>query len=467
MKLNINFAEKEELDAIHEATVEILETTGVNFHCDDACAIFKDHGARVEGHTVFIPRDMLDKALTTVPASFEWHGRESSVTVGDGNSLSIPAYGPIYRQTGSEIRSITWQDYVDVTKLHESSPVMDAGNPNVMEPTDVPKEIRRRWQMATTLKYHTKPVMGMVDGGEAARMSIQMARDFYDVHDDRPVVAGLINVMSPLGLSTAMCEALIEYAKEGQICVVAEGGFPGMTLPPSVAGTVVSNNAGILAGIVLTQLVNPGAPVVYGLPAVSGDLRAISMAIGGAETLLFVYYAKAIANYYHMPVRAGGSLTDAKEVDYQAGAETALNLFATYTSGIDFVIHACGILDTYNTISFEKLVLDEETILNIKRQMKGFAVDDKHMMVDAIKKAGPGGSYINKRTPKIYREDFILPKLANRITTQNWIKEGSPSVESKAAELVKARLEGYSLPPLFDAQKKILSENIPLSFSEN
>ena len=158
-----------------------------------------------------------------------------------------------------------------------------------------------------------------------------------------------INVMSPLGISTAMCEALITYARAGQPVVVAEGGFPGVTLPPSIAGTLVSNNAGILAGITLAQLVNPGTPVVYGLPAVSGDLKVISMAIGGAETPLFVYYAKEIANYYHLPVRAGGGLTDAKAVDYQAGKETALNLFATYGAGIDFIIHACGILDTYNT----------------------------------------------------------------------------------------------------------------------
>lgn len=133
-----------------------------------------------------------------------------------------------------------------------------------------------------------------------------------------------------------------------------------------MAGTLISNNAGILAGIVLTQLVNPGTPVIYGIPAVSGDLRAVSMAIGGAETKLFIRFAREIGNYYQIPVRAGGGLTDAKEVDYQAGKETALNLHATYESKIDFILHACGILDTYNTISFEKLVLDEETIKMIK-----------------------------------------------------------------------------------------------------
>ena len=467
MKMRYQFAERAELDAIHGATLDVLKNVGVNFHEEEALDIFRRHGARVDGITVFMDRDLVEQALKTVPSQFDWVGRNTKVTVGGGSSISVPAYGPIYRKVGETLREITPQDYVEVMKLHESSRVMDAGNPNVMEPAAVPRALRRNYQMATTLKYHTKPVMGMVDGREAAEMSIKMTRDFYDVHDKTPVVAGLINVMSPLGISTAMCEALIAYAREGQPVVVAEGGFPGVTLPPSIAGTIVSNNAGILAGIVLAQLVNPGTPVVYGLPAVSGDLRVISMAIGGDETPLFVYYAKEIANYYHLPVRAGGSLTDAKAVDYQAGKETALNLMATYGAGIDFVIHACGILDTYNTISFEKLVLDEETILSVKRQLRGFEVTSERMMVDEIAKAGPGGSYIKRRTSKIYREEFDLPKLVNRETTQNWIKSGSPSVESLARQAVEARLNAYVLPELNDFQKKILEANIPQVFSLN
>lgn len=467
MKLRFSFAEKEELEKIHEATLDVLKNVGVNFHEEEALDIFKAHGARVQGTTVFIDRDMVEKAVAVAPASFEWYGREKSVVIGGGESISVPSYGPIYRRKAGKIESIVPQDFVDITKLHETSDVIDAGNPNVMEPVAIPRAARRNYQMATVLKYHTKPVMGMVDGKEAAEDSIKMARDFYDIHDKRPVVAGLINVMSPLGISTAMCEALITYAKEGQPVVVAEGGFPGVNLPPSIAGTVVSNNAGILAGITLAQLVNPGTPVVYGLPAVSGDLRVISMAIGGDETSLFVYYAKEIANYYHLPVRAGGGLTDAKEVDYQAGKETALNLFATYGAGVDFVIHSCGILDTYNTISFEKLVLDEETIKTVKRQLRGFEVDDRHLMVDEIAKAGPGGSYINRRTPKIYREEFMLPRLANRETTQNWLTDGAKSVESLATALVKERIESYQLPALNGFQKKILEACIPKEFTLN
>ncbi|MEG0377082.1 MAG: trimethylamine methyltransferase family protein [Eubacterium sp.] len=464
MRLKFSFAEQEELDAIHEATLEVLKNVGVNFHEEESLEIFRRNGARVDGTTVFIEQKLLEKALSTAPSHFDWVGRENKVTIGDGGSISVPCYGPIYRKKGDRICDIVPQDYVDVTKLHETSSIFDAGNPNVMEPIAIPRTIRRNYQMATALKYHTKPIMGMVDGKEAAEMSIKMTQDFYDVHDQTAVVSGLINVMSPLGISTAMCEALIVYARAGQPVVVAEGGFPGVTLPPSIAGTIVSNNAGILAGIVLAQLVNPGTPVIYGLPAVSGDLRAISMAIGGAETPLFIYYAKEIANYYHLPVRAGGGLTDAKAVDYQAGKETALNLFATYGAGIDFVIHACGILDTYNTISFEKLVLDEETVLSVKRQFEGFVVDEKHMMVKDIQKAGPGGSYINKRTPKIYREEFMLPRLANRETTQNWIKGGCTSVEQLASELVEERIANYKLPELNDFQKKILDKNIPEEF---
>lgn len=463
MKLNYTFSSKEEMDLIHEKTLEILESVGVAFHEEESLEIFKKNGAKTSGNIVYIGKDLLEKALSTVPKSFQWHGRKSLLTIGDGNSIAVPSYGPIYRKIENKFCDITPNDFVEVHKLHETSEVLDAGNPNVMEPTAIPAKIRRNYQMATSLKYHTKPVMGMVDGKIAAKDSVRMAQEFYDTKD-KNLLVGLINVMSPLGMSTAMCEALIIYARNRQAVIIAEGGFPGVTLPPSMAGTLISNNAGILSGIVLTQLVNPGTPVIYGLPAVSGDLRAVSMAIGGAETALFVRFAREIGNYYQIPVRAGGGLTDAKEVDYQAGKETALNLHATYESKIDFILHACGILDTYNTISFEKLVLDEETIKMVKRQVLGFSIDEKRLMMDAIVKAGPGGSFLSRKTSKIYREEFFLPKLDNRITTQNWIKEGEESVLMKAEQMVSDRIEGYELPRLEEFQKKILEDNIPKEF---
>ena len=105
-----NFAEKEELDQIHEATLDVLKNVGVNFHEKEALDIFKAHGARVDGNTVFIEADMVTKALSTAPSKFEWKGREKSVVIGDGGSISVPCYGPIYRLKDGEIKDIVPQD---------------------------------------------------------------------------------------------------------------------------------------------------------------------------------------------------------------------------------------------------------------------------------------------------------------------------------------------------------------------
>ena len=116
MRLRFNFAEKEELDQIHEATLDVLKNVGVNFHEEEALQIFREHGARVSGNTVFIEADMLETALSTAPAQFEWKGRERSVVIGGGDSVSVPCYGPIYRLKKGKIEDIVPQDFVDVTK---------------------------------------------------------------------------------------------------------------------------------------------------------------------------------------------------------------------------------------------------------------------------------------------------------------------------------------------------------------
>jgi len=461
MEIKYDFASRYESDLIHEKTLKLLAEVGVVFESQKAVDVFKEHGAGANGKTVFISEKMLAEALKSVPESFTWEGRKSNVEVGKG-SISIPAYGPIYLYQNDKIVNITPRDYVNFHKLHETSDVIQAANPNVMEPTQISESLRAKYQMATTLLYSTKPCMGLVSGEENSKMSIQMTKRFYG-RDNTNVLLGLINTAAPLHVSKDMCEALMVYAAEGQSQVIVGGGISGLTAPPSLASTVLIANAASLAGIVLAQLVNPGTPVVYSVSASGTDLRYNMPTIGNPECSLYSMLNRDMGRYYKIPVRGGGVLTDAKQIDYQCGYESFMSGMATYIAECDIVIHACGIMDSFNTISYEKFMLDEEMIKSLQWFLKGISITEDEFCYDLIKQKGPGGHFMG-RTTKMFRDNFIFTEIANKDSVQNWINSGKQTVEEKAAKACKKRLEEYNLPEITKEQFEILKENIPAEF---
>lgn len=463
MKINVTFADQESIEKIHEKSLYLLENIGVIMQSTEACEIFKRHGAKVDGEKVFIPRKMVEDALKTCPSQFEWYGRGNSVTVGGGKSLVFPSYGPNYVIENNVMRKPDINDFKNFHRLHETSDVLDGGTPYILEPWEVPADIRSNYRMATTLKYHTKPVMGMTAGPESSRNSIQMAKEFYGV-DGKVVVLGLVNAIDPLRYATDMIESLIEYAKENQAIILTAGGILGLTTPSSLLGAFTVNNAATLAGIVLLQLINPGNPVIYGCQGSSSNLKEITKVYGNFATAKSIYLTKAIANYYGLPSRSGGSVNDAKEVDYQAGAETYSNLFASLVSGSDFFIMGAGILDTINAVGTEKFILDELLIKGILNQLSDMSVDDDSFLLKDIEKVGPGGNFIHLRTSKYYRKEFFINPAFNNCNTNNWVESGSPTVMENAHKMYLERLEKCIDPENTSEQTKLLDKFIPAEF---
>ena len=460
MRQIYEIAPKDEMDLIHEKSLDLLETTGVAFSCEEALEIFKKHGCKVDGETVFIPRELVAKAMSTVPAKFDWYGRNGNfVTVGGGETVHTPAYGPMFVLDQDQYRFPTCKDFADFCKLDETSDVISTGNANILDQPEVPLAERGKYISAATLLYLTKPIMGDVDGKERSLNAIKMTKEFYDVTDDRCFLSGLIDVASPLHYTQAMAEGLIEYAKAGQAVVITGTSISGLTVPDTMASGLLVVNTENLAGIVLSQLVNPGTPVVYGNQGHGSDLRHSSLSIGSPEDSLFYHVTKSFGMYYNMPVRCGGSLTDSKYVDMQAGFESFNSAYATIHAGTDHMIHTCGILDTFNSVSYEKYMIDEENIKQIKRFIRGIHVDEKALMIEKIKKAGPMGNFI-ARTSKEYKENYNLPKLPIRINHGQWIDANKPSIIDNAHAAKEKRLEEYTLQPLEAFQKKIIESTL-------
>lgn len=458
MRLQTTFATKKELDMIHEASLKILNETGIIFESEAARSLLEKNGAVLEGNKVYFNKEMVEKALETVPSKFEWHGRNGFEIVGEGSTLSAPTYGNIYVKKNGKKTEPTVEDFVNVQKLHQSSDVIDIGNPDTIDVAGVEEEGRLKWQLAVCLRYLTKPVIGYTSGKEDAQMSISMIKEFYGI-DDKPVALGLISVAAPLICAEDMIDAMMVYGDEKQPVIVAGSAMPHITSPPGFLSTLAMVNAENLAAITFMQLYSPGNPMIYGITTSSTDLRYAVDACGGINANRYIYACAEMGNYYNMPTRVTGGPSDAQQADYQAGSESALTLFNANVANISFTLHSCGMLDDYNTFGYEKYIMDEESLRKAKHFVKELVVEEEYMLTDLIKEVGPTGHFMSGGTSKHYLNDFYIPKIAFR-------QGMNITIEEMAEDEYSRRINDFESPELSEKQIEILKDNIPVEIFE-
>ena len=460
MKVRGNFLSKEEADKIHAMSVRVLAEKGVELEDPSAVETFKKHGAKVDGRIVYIDKAMLESALSTVPSVFELNGRNGKkVLIGEEHSVIAPSSGPLYVRRGDDLHRNTAEDYKNFQKMHHNSSVMDILNPNLIEPGDIPRDVVRNYQMAVCLKYTDKPLMGLTTSPEDTVNSIEMIQRFYGKKDN--VMLGLINVISPLKYDHTMLTAVKLCAERRQPMMFACCSLPGATSPVSLFGTMVVNNAEVLAGIVYSQLLQPGVPAIYGNTSGSCDLRFATPSIGSPETALFIYASAAMAQYYNIPCRTGGSLSDAKTVDWQAGVESVLTMMPSMMSSSNFILHACGVMDSFNTISYEKYILDEQNVEMIRKITNGIRFGDTDEEYANIAEVGPGGQFLQSmHTMMNLRKEIYTPKLFNKMGYLSWQNSGAKSVQELALAEADRRIASYVPVDITSEQEKILRSYI-------
>ena len=448
---------EEGLDAIHESAVQIIEDIGISVAHEEGRTILEEAGATVDhdDEMVWIPRSIIEDAVETAPAEFTLHGRgeDRSVDVGGDDYALASAYGAPNILTYDEgRRRSTIEDYELLAKLAQSEDVITVTGYNLVEPNDVRQEVKHYEMIKRSLTLTDKPVMGSVYGEDRAKASLDMVGIANDDRElSKPYVAGVVNSVSPRQWDTKMTGGLLEYAKHGQPVLVSPAVMANASGPSTLAGSLALANAEILTGITMAQLVNPGTPVVYGLPSSNVDIRNGAFAIGSPEGALFVNYAAQAGRYYGVPSRAGGTLTDAKTVDDQSGAEAMMQMMVTMQSGINYVLHAAGILSSYSAMSPEKYVLDAERIRYIKRFLEGYDLNEDTFALDLLAEVEPGGHFLNKRhTLEHGGSDHYMTDIFNRQSYDDWESAGEPDAFDLAHQRVTEIEEQYE-PPALDA----------------
>lgn len=442
-------------NAIHETSIRILEEIGIEVAHEGARELLADASAQVdeESEIVKFPESLVEDCLEKPPSSFTLHGRNQNrnTGVGNGDTTLTSAYGaPNVLRYDEGRRASTIDDFEDLTKLAQMQDVIGCTGYNLCEPTDVPQQIKHYEMLQRTLKLTDKPVMGSTYGEDRAKASLEMVGIATDDRDlSKPYVAGVINTVSPRTLDERMTGGLIEYAKAGQPTLISPAMMANASGPSTLAGSMALANAEILAGITISQLANPGAPLVYGLPSSNVDVRYGSFSIGSPEGALFVNFAAQMGRYYDIPARAGGTLNDSKTVDDQSGTESMLQLLMTLLSDIDFVLHAAGILDSYSTVSPEKYVLDCERIRYVQRFQRGYELNEETFAFDLLSKTEPGSHFLNEQhTLNHCDTEHYMPDLFDRQSYDDWETAGSKDAFERAHDRVAEMLEAYERPPM-------------------
>jgi trimethylamine--corrinoid protein Co-methyltransferase len=263
-----------------------------------------------------------------------------------------------------------------------------------------------------------------------------------------------MNVNSPLLFDRAMVEGLLAFARYGQPVIVTPFVMAGVMGPATLAGTLAQHNAEVLAGVALAQCVRPGTPVVYGTATSNVDLRSGSPAIGSPESALSVAVAAQMARHYGLPCRGGGALTDSPLPDAQSNYERMLVLLMSVLSGVNFMLHGAGVLESYLTVCYEQFVIDLELIAMVREVVRPLEITAETLALDTIDAVGPGGFFLDApHTLRHFRQAHFLPHLSVRQPYDQWLAAGGRDAARRANERCRELLASYVEPAMDSAAR--------------
>ena len=389
------------------------------------------------------------EALATAPVVYTVAGRrpELDLHVGrDVPSVLGSASGPAFVLDGDVQRHSTLADLRSAVALAHLSPNIAVHGYSVM-PTDVPEERRARVSAHAHVTGSDKAVRHSVTSAEELQVAMDVAEIVYGARwYERPRLWTNINTTSPLQFSAEAAQALLRLARLGQPVCVAVCAMGGTTAPLTLAGLLAVQHAELLSGLVLTQLAQPGCPFLYGGTSSLSCMQSGALMMGAPEYWSLMEATVQLGHRLGLPVRAGGSLTDAHVPDAQAGSESALAIKTVLDLDVDLVLHAAGILSSFNCYSPVKFVIDDEVLSALRIARQPIVVSDETLALGMMAAVGPGGSVLGQSHTRRHAQDGRRATIMNRVPFQTWHGLGGRDLADVAARRVVESLEAY-VPP--------------------
>ncbi|MGD2105167.1 MAG: trimethylamine methyltransferase family protein [Anaerolineae bacterium] len=442
---------------VHEASLDVLERTGVRVDQPTALDLFEKAGADVRENRVRIPRALVEDAIDKAPSRVVLGSRESRhdliledarVHIGTGGAAL-----KVLDLDSGEIRSAVLED---VGKMARIVDALDNIHFYLIPiyPTDLPEDRVEISKYYASLANTTKHVQAGVYTLKGIRDVVAMCERIAggpEALRERPLVSFITSWMvSPLKFATDVTSLLVEVCRQEMPVVLSAAPMAGSTSPVTLAGTLVQLNAEQLSGLTLTQLVNPGTPVIMGPIPATADMRSGKYLGGSVELGIGNAAITQLAHFYEVPIYNSAGMTDAKAPDIQAGIEKAQSTIQVALAGANFIHHAAGMLEDMSTIAYEQFVIDNEMLGMAMRAVRGIEVSDETLATDVIDRVGPGGHYLaDEHTVRHMRTEHYFPSgVFDRQGREEWEAAGSTNAWDRAKDLARRILTEHEPSPI-------------------
>ena len=466
-------SQKEE---IHDASMAVLEKTGIMIDSEKVYKILKREGIDVRvvdekrGKTfwrVRFGRDVITKALETAPKAITLAGRTPKYNIhldgrGSAESIYFGAWGMASMVRDMETGERRLGKLEDLVKFHRLAAALENidFSLRMVTPHDVPKPVVDLYIWKTAFENQPKHLFGTAAYDvRNLPFLIEIAVTVVGGEDElrrRPILSVIECPVSPLYFGDRVAENMVDFAKAGLPVLCYSEPFAAATSPVTLAGTLVITNAEGLAGIALTQIANPGSPVIKSSAASVMDLKTGNISLGAVETGLLNVATTEMARFYGIPNSTTGGRSDSKIADCQSGFERQGNLLLAALAGSNLNIFG-GALESTMTSSPSQLVIDDEIIKRTRRLLRGFSLDRETLAVDLINQVGPGGQYLgNKHTLHHMRKEIHIPNISSKGSYESWSREGSLNMEQVAQKRAQELLRTHKPQPLGEEKMKEL-----------
>ena len=454
-QIRLDILSERDVQMIHAATLEVIETVGVRFPSSRALEILSAHGAQVDltKKVARIPAHVIESALSKAPPAYNLAALDPGLDLpldGDHSYLATDGCGvEILDPFSGELRRSTKQDVADIARVADFMEEI-AFHWVALSAQDCPPQSRSLHELEAIWNVSRKHVQTETIVTEPEmRVAIEMAAALAGGKDElrrRPLLSIMQCTTSPLGQDGGSLDAGLVAAEAGLPVGYMTMSSAASTGPATLAGTLVVGNAEVLGALALMELAYPGCPVYYAAAQTATDLRTGAYTGGGPADFLFGAATNILANYYNVPLSMGAFATGAKEPDWQAAVDNSLSTFMAVSTLSDMLLGA-GLLHGSRIFSFEQLLLDGEIWSLLQAMFKGIPVNQETLAVDAIRQVGPGGNFLSSRHTLKNMHGLWQPSLMDRRPYSAW-EAKRDGARQWAGEKARQVLKEYQPEPL-------------------
>ena len=463
----VDLVGEEQIEAIHQASMQILSEIGIDFLNEEARRLLAGAGARVDPDSARVRFDpeLIEEKIASAPSEFTIHARnpERNIHMG-GDSVAFTAVSspPNVSDEAGGRRVGNREDFQNLLRLGQTLNTVHMWGGYPVEPVDIHASIRHLDAIFDMLTLSDRVIHAYSLGAQRNLDALEMVRIARQVDDAtlerEPSVLSVINASSPLRYDHPMLQGIIEFSSRNQVIIITPFTLAGAMAPVTVAGALAQHNAEALAGIAFTQVVRPGAPVVYGGFTSNVDMQSGAPAFGTPEYMQTAMINGQLTRRYGIPYRSSG-VNAANALDAQAAYESVFSLWGAVMGGAHMVLHAVGWMEGGLRASFEKMILDADLCAMVQRFMDPIDFTEGGLAMDAIRDVGPGGHFFGTpHTLERFRDAFYKPLLSDWRNYESWEEAGKPEAKAKMIELVDVFMSSYVEPPMDTETRAQLEE---------